>query len=239
MNEQVKVKIDWKSIFEKILNIKVSNETLIKVTNFNKLIKNIRWLTLCDDAIFLNHFYVSVFFKYRSILEFYSIVDTYYVKRNFQRHEQCLQLIDYSFPQAMLILVNRLISNETRSFVQSTYNQVVKMIENLIGESQTLTQSEKEEYSNELSNIVKTKYFRFMIPDVELQDFSRNVYESFNENDTLTRILLDGKILRDEKLRVKTSSNMYTLGKKRQIFKFQSLIFFNHSQFAQIYRHWS
>lgn len=99
MNQHLKVEIDWESIFENMLDIDVSNETIIKVKHFNNFIKNMRWLAVFDDATFLNWFYAKMFFEFRPIFQFYSVVDSWdaYTNtrvRNYQRHEQCINLIE-------------------------------------------------------------------------------------------------------------------------------------------------
>lgn len=208
MNQHLKVKIDWKSIFENILNIKVSDETIIKVKNFNGVIKNIRWLAVFDDATFLNWFYAHMFFEFRPIFQFYSVVDSWdaYIGnrgRNYQRHEQCLNLIEEYFPQVMPILVKHLLSNETESLIQSTLSRVAKMSENLIKDSQKLSQSEKETALNELSETMKTKFLPILMPaDIQPKDSTMEFFENFNENDTLTSFMTKGKAFRDHQLNI-------------------------------------
>lgn len=119
----------------------------------------------------------------------------------------------------MPTLVKNLISNETKSLIQSTFSRVAKLSENLIKESQKISQSEKETALNELSETLKTKFLPILMPDIQPEDLTMKFFESFNDSDTLTNFMTEGKSFRDYQLNLENEHGKLSIVK---IFCFHS-----------------
>jgi hypothetical protein len=200
--------IDWKSILENITKSSINNDTKIEVNDFNSLIKNIRWLAVFDDETFLNWFYAKVFYNYRAIMQFYPIVDSWdsYIhekRRNEQRHEQCINVIEEYFPYVMPTITKHLIRSDAKLEIQETMSRVSTLIRNLINKSNDISNEDKASLTLKLQNLTDFNYLPILLPPFQPKSELKAFLESFDKKDTLTKMMIEGEAFRDKKLNLK------------------------------------
>lgn len=202
-----KESINWQNIIDRKLNVSIVNATKIKVENFQDLLYNIRWLNTFDDETFLNWFYAKMFFPYRLVFQFYSQVDSWdsYINnrnRNYQRHEQCIDLLEDNFPYTMPVITDKLIDKNTKKLVNDTLFRVASHSRNLIDQLK-LTEMQKSDKKKEIDDLLKLNYFSGLLPQLEPGDALHSFLESFNETDSIIRFILEGESLKENKLNLK------------------------------------
>jgi hypothetical protein len=229
-NLKLNITIKWKEIFENILNSKFNEKTRIKVEDLNLFIKNIRWLAVFDDETFFNWFYAKMFYKYRPIMQFYSILDSWeaYInsrERNYQRHEQCIDLLEEYFPYVMPTITQNLVSQTSKEKISETFKRVSNQIINLIDNSNNFTSLQKSNLTSHLKNLTEFYYVSVSLPPFRPKPELQTFIESFNQNDTLTRFLTEGELFKDNKLNLKDEFGII----RKKIANFSSKIFVNFS----------
>lgn len=183
----------------------ISDDTLIKVKNLQSLVDNIKWLNVFDDATFLNWFYAQLFYKYRDVFQFYSLVDSWdgYInnrKRNYQRHEQCIELLEEYFPYTMPSIVDKLVDEETRQLVHETLIRVSDRTKQLIGLA-NVPESNKTQEKGKIDDLIRNQYFGVMLPKLEPGDKLKPILQDFNENDTIISYILKGDLFNKNQVR--------------------------------------
>lgn len=208
-SNNVNTTIDWKKILEKILDIEVNNKTRIKFTDgVNKFIKKIRWLAVFDDETFFNWFYAKIFFEFRPIMQFYPIIDSWkaYIdtfERNYQRHEQCIEILEKYFPFVMPSITKKFITKDAKEQISKTFENVSELIRNFVNQSSVFDESDRTQLISNISDIASSHFLTMLLPPHEPKPELKSFVESFNENDTLTRFVTEGKIFRENKLKLK------------------------------------
>lgn len=198
--------INWKLIIESQLNVSVKNNTRIRIANLQKLLYSIRWLNAFDDETFLNWFYAKMFFPYRFLFQFYSEVDSWkaYKKsrtRNYQRREQCIDLLEEYLPYTMPVIVNELINKNKRKLVNDTLFRVASHLMNLIGRLE-LPKMEKSKKMKDIEDLLKSNYFSGLLPQLEPGDILQSFLKRFSESDSIIKFALEGEKLKDNKLKL-------------------------------------
>lgn len=200
---------DWKSILEEIFSINVSGgEQLVKIGYMNTLLKQIRWLQLLDDATFLDWFYANMFARYPAIFLIYPEIVTdskvyFQQTRSYQRHEQCLVLIERYFPYIIPFVSVHLTDEPTRRLVMRTISQVGEIQKTLIRQSK-LPSTDKLDALRRLEDVLANEHFPSVLPKFELAETTKAFLErivSGDELDEMHRVMWEGQRFRDSFVR--------------------------------------
>lgn len=198
--------ISWKKIFNHMLGVTIEKNSRIKVESFQKIVDNIRWLNLYDDAIFLNWFYAKLFFGYRSIFQFYSLVgsaDEYTNDRhrNYQRHEQCIEYLEDRFPYTMPVISKKLIGKDARDLIHQTLIRISVQAKILIDKLQ-ISSNQKQSEKNKIDDYMFGKIFNPLLPDLEPNDELKLFLESFNSDDAIISFVMGGESFEKDNLNI-------------------------------------
>lgn len=218
--------IYWKSFFEKKLGISIAEDSKIKVPTGDSLwgyyftldefVKSIKWFDLLDNAVFLNWFYAKAFYEYREIFQYYSTIeswDSYINKRfrNYQRHEQCIGILEKRFPYTMPVISRKIIGKKLKNLIIETTSRVVEELINSIYHLE-LSDIDKTAEIKNVKDFVNDNFFTALLPKLQpgldLNKFLKNT----EKTDSLVEIILKGETLLKQKLNL-PSSTQYAIGK--------------------------
>lgn len=192
--------------------------------DLEKLIHNVRWLNTYDDETFLNFYYARLIKDYRSLFQFQSVADDFDAflhsrTRNYQRHEQCIDLLENYFPYTMPAIISELIDEETKKLVQVTFDRVVMQMKNYF-DKLNISDTQKIAMKVKIDDYLEKNYLTALLPQLEPNDELKMFLESFNENDTIIKLVMHGEKFKESHLRI--SGSQETLKKYRYALKYIS-----------------
>lgn len=217
--------IYWKNFFEKKLGMSISKDSKIKVPTGGSLffhyftlhdfVKSIKWFDLLDNAAFLNWFYAKAFYEYREIFQYYSTIeswDSYINKRfrNYQRHEQCIGILEKRFPYTMPVISRKIIGKKLKNLISETTSRVVEELINSIYQLELSGLDKTAEVKN-VKDFVNNNFFTALLPKLQPGLELNKFLKSTEKTDSLVEIILKGETLLKEKLNL-PSSTQYKIG---------------------------